>query len=165
MENQIFSVANAVALVGWVLLAALPRSRWAQRASTWLVPGLLALVYVAIVAATWGRSPGGFSSLTDVALLFDNRWMLLAGWLHYLAFDLFIGCWITRDARAHGIAHGWVLPSLTLTFLFGPAGWLSYLGLRTALRRRAGAGPGYAGGSAGTGSVGAGSAVAGSADQ
>jgi len=136
MTNTIFSIVNLFALVGWVLLAALPGRRWAERVSGWVVPGVLAASYVAIIAGSWGRSPGGFSSLTDVALLFDNPWLLLAGWVHYLAFDLLIGGWIVRDARERGISHGWVLPSLVLTFLFGPAGWLSYLGLRLALRRR-----------------------------
>lgn len=135
MAEQLFSIVNAVALVGWLSLAALPGKRWAQRVSQWLVPGLLAGVYVAIIAATWGRSPGGFSTLAAVSQLFESRWLLLAGWVHYLAFDLLIGNWIAQDARAHGIAHGWVLPCLGLTFSFGPAGWLSYLGLRAALGR------------------------------
>jgi hypothetical protein len=61
---------------------------------------------------------------------------LLAGWIHYLAFDLFVGSWLVRDAHLRGIAHGWVLPLLFLTFLFGPAGLLSYLGLRAVLAAR-----------------------------
>ena len=136
MANTIFSIVNSVALVGWVLLAALPGRRWAERVSGWVVPGVLAASYVAVIASSWGTSEGGFSSLADVALLFSNPWLLLAGWIHYLAFDLLIGGWIVRDARQRGLWHPWVLPSLVLTFLFGPAGWLSYLGLRVALRRR-----------------------------
>jgi hypothetical protein len=136
MASTIFSIVNPMALVGWVLLAALPGRRWAQRVSGWIVPGLLAGSYVAIIVGSWGTSPGGFASLADVALLFDNPWLLLAGWIHYLAFDLLIGGWIVRDARQRGLSHPWVLPSLVLTFLFGPAGWLSYLGLRLALCRR-----------------------------
>ena len=136
MPELIFSVVNLLALLGWVLLAALPRRRWAEQLSLSVVPALLASAYVVIVAASWGRSPGGFSSLADVALLFQSPWLLLAGWVHYLAFDLFVGGWIVRDARQRGIAHGWLLPSLLLTFMFGPAGWLSYLGLRAAMRRR-----------------------------
>jgi hypothetical protein len=139
MAAQIFSIVNLIAMAGWLLLAVFPRRRWAEQLGTWLIPGLLAGAYVAIVAATWGRSPGGFSSLEAVSQLFDNPWMLLAGWIHYLAFDLFVGSWIARDAREHGIAHGWVLPLLLLTFMFGPAGWLAYLGVRTARRRRTGA--------------------------
>jgi Domain of unknown function (DUF4281) len=138
MASQIFSIVNGVALLGWVLLALFPRRRWpAELVSGWLIPGVLAALYVVIVAATWGKSPGGFSSLSAVSELFGNPWMLLAGWVHYLAFDLFVGSWIVRDSRERGIAHLWLLPPLLLTFLFGPAGWLSYLGLRALLRARA----------------------------
>jgi ABA4-like protein len=137
MASQIFSVANLIALVGWVLLAVFPHRRWpAELVSGWLIPGALAAAYVVIVAAVWGQSTGGFSSLEAVSQLFANPWMLLAGWVHYLAFDLFVGSWIVRDSRERGIAHAWILPSLLLTFMFGPAGWLSYLGLRAALRQR-----------------------------
>ena len=52
------------------------------------------------------------------------------GWAHYLAFDLFIGGWEVRDAQRHGIPHLLVVPALVLTFLFGPAGWLLYMGIR-----------------------------------
>ncbi|HTV19956.1 MAG TPA: ABA4-like family protein [Polyangiaceae bacterium] len=135
MPAPLFSIANLLAMAGWLLLAAFPRRRWAERTSQWLVPGLLAALYMAIVAASWGKSPGGFSSLAAVAQLFENPWMLLAGWVHYLAFDLLIGNWIARDARERGIAHGWVLPLLLLTFMFGPAGWLSYLGVRAVFAR------------------------------
>jgi hypothetical protein len=67
-----------------------------------------------------------------VARLFENPWMLLAGWTHYLAFDLWIGSWEVRDARAHRIPHWLVLPCLFLTFMFGPAGWLLYVIVRGA---------------------------------
>lgn len=147
MAEQLFSIVNTVALVGWVLLAVLPARRWARRLSQWLVPGLLAGVYVALIATTWGQGSGGFSTLAAVSQLFESRWLLLAGWVHYLAFDLFVGNWIVQDARERGVAHPWVLPCLLLTFLFGPAGWLSYLGLRAALARAgraSAAGPSHA---------------------
>jgi hypothetical protein len=131
----LFSVANAVAVAGWLLLAALPRRRWVADIVTGLaIPALLALVYTAIVVVAFRGSQGGFSSLPDIARLFGNPWLLLAGWVHYLAFDLFVGSWEARDARERGIPHRLVLPCLALTFLFGPAGWLLYLGLRTSRR-------------------------------
>jgi hypothetical protein len=61
--------------------------------------------------------------------LFDSRWLLLAGWVHYLCFDLLVGTWEVEDARARGIPHLVVVPCLVLTFLFGPAGWLLYKGV------------------------------------
>ena len=63
-----------------------------------------------------------------------DPWLLLAGWIHYLAFDLLVGAWEARDARERGIPHLFVVPSLILTFLFGPAGWLLYLGIRSRAR-------------------------------
>ena len=65
-----------------------------------------------------------------------NPWLLLAGWLHYLAFDLLIGTWEVRDARERGIPHVVVVPCLVLTFMLGPAGWLLYLALRFAVAAR-----------------------------
>jgi hypothetical protein len=79
---------------------------------------------------TFGRTPGGFSTLAAVALLFTSPWVLLAGWIHYLAFDLLIGTWEARDARERGVRHLLLIPCLVLTFLFGPAGWLLYRGVR-----------------------------------
>ena len=70
-----------------------------------------------------------------VAKLFSNRWLLLAGWIHYLAFDLFIGAWEVRDAQDLGISHFIVIPCLLLTFLFGPAGLLLYFVIRVARLR------------------------------
>jgi ABA DEFICIENT 4-like len=135
--DLIFTVANAIAMISWVLLALLPRQRWVTNTLTGtVVPALLATLYIAIVAATFGRSPGGFSTLPAVATLFSNPWLLLAGWIHYLAFDLLVGNWEVRDARERGIPHALVVPCLLLTFLFGPAGWLLYLGVR--LRRTSG---------------------------
>jgi hypothetical protein len=56
--------------------------------------------------------------------------MLLAGWTHYLAFDLIVGSWEVRDARERGISHWLVVPCLALTFMFGPVGFLAYQALR-----------------------------------
>jgi hypothetical protein len=90
------------------------------------VPAALALLYAALIGGTWSSADGGFSTLAEVASLFDNRWLLLAGWVHYLCFDLLVGTWEVQDARARGIPHLLVVPCLVLTFLFGPAGWLLY---------------------------------------
>jgi hypothetical protein len=69
-----------------------------------------------------------------VEQLFQNRWLLLAGWVHYLAFDLLLGAWEVRTARREGISHAWVLPCLLATFLFGPAGYLLFQFLRASHR-------------------------------
>jgi len=68
--------------------------------------------------------------------LFANRWVLLAGWIHYLCFDLFIGSWQVRDAAARGISHWLVVPCLFFTFMFGPVGLLLYFVLRFSVTRK-----------------------------
>jgi hypothetical protein len=136
-SDQVFSIASAIALLSWLLLAALPRRRWVTGVVTSkVVPGLFAVLYIGIIVSTFGRTAGGFSSLASVSALFANPWLLLAGWVHYLAFDLLIGTWEVRDAHERGIPHLVVVPCLFLTFMFGPAGWLVYVTVRSASGRR-----------------------------
>jgi hypothetical protein len=133
--EQLFSILNLMAMAGWLPLLFLPRVRWAVTVVPMVIPGLLAVMYVVLVAAALPGSDGGFSSLAQVNAFFDNPWLLLAGWTHYLAFDLFIGGWELRDAQRHGVPHLLVVPALVLTFLLGPAGLLLYLAVR-GLRKR-----------------------------
>lgn len=128
--EHLFSVLNLITMAAWLPLVFLPRARWAATVVPVVIPGLLAVVYLGLVAATLPGSQGGFSSLAGVRALFDNPWALLAGWTHYLAFDLFIGGWEVRDARQRGISHLLIVPALVLTFLVGPAGLLLYLAIR-----------------------------------
>jgi hypothetical protein len=128
--EQLFSILNLLTVAAWVPLVFLPRLRWTATVVPVVMPFLLAVVYIVLVATTLARSEGGFSSLAGVRALFDNPWALLAGWTHYLAFDLFIGGWEVRDAQRRAIPHLLVLPALVLTFLLGPAGFLLYLAIR-----------------------------------
>jgi hypothetical protein len=138
--NQVFSIANGMAVVPWLLLIVLPRQRWVTGVlAPVAMPSVFAAIYIAIMVTQWKGSAGGFSSLPAVAMLFRQPWLLLAGWVHYLAFDLIIGSWEVRDARERGIPHIAVVPCLALTFMFGPAGWLAYAGLRVAYPSRRGA--------------------------
>jgi len=136
----LFNLANPLALLGWACLALSPLfPAWADRVAALLIPMVLAIAYTALVLVYWSGAEGGFSSLASVMALFTNPHIVLAGWLHYLAFDLFVGAWITRTARAEGIPHLFTLPCLALTFLFGPVGFLTFSALRavTTLRHNA----------------------------
>lgn len=64
--------------------------------------------------------------------------LALAGWVHYLAFDLFVGGWEVRTAHAEAIPFIFVIPCLVLTFLFGPAGLLAFAALRAARQATSG---------------------------
>jgi hypothetical protein len=128
--EQLFSILNLIAMVGWLPLIFLPRQRWATAVVPIVMPALLAGVYAVLIALSLPGSEGGFSSLAGVRALFANPWALLAGWVHYLAFDLFIGGWELRDSQQRGVPHLLMVPVLVLTFLLGPAGLLLYLAIR-----------------------------------
>ena len=124
--ETIFATANLVAVSGWLLLLIAPRNRWATIVAGTIIPIVLAATYLIVLVINWGGSRGGFSSLHDVAELFSNPWLLLAGWVHYLAFDLFVGTWEVRDSLEHGVPRLFVVPCLLLTFMLGPVGFLAY---------------------------------------
>ena len=127
----LFSVASTLALVGWVTLALVPRWPMARALAGVVLPLVLAAVYLTLVVRYMPGAQGGFGSLAQVALLFQQPELLLAGWIHYLAFDLFIGGWETRDAVRHDIPRLLVISCLALTFMLGPIGLLSYFLVRS----------------------------------
>jgi hypothetical protein len=135
--ESVFSIANLIALAGWLVLIFMGRHRWVHAfVSAAILPLLLSILYTALLVTHWGETKGGFGSLAGVQVLFSNEWLLLAGWVHYLAFDLFVGSWEMRDGQRHRISHLVMIPCLILTFLFGPAGLLAYAVVRTLAVRK-----------------------------
>ncbi len=146
--ETIFSVCSLLAMLGWAALILLPRFPWvAATLARLVIPGLIGLVYVVLMVLNFGNAPAdsGFGSLAEVKALFSVDAALLAGWVHYLAFDLFVGSWEAADAKQHGVPHLLLVPALLATLMVGPAGLLLYLGLRAAVgwwRSRGVSGPG-----------------------
>ena len=135
--EQIFSIANLLAMLSWLLIIILPRWRFtAKIVLNGAIPLLLSAAYLVLIVLFFGKAEGGFDSLANVMKLFTNEWAVLAGWIHYLAFDLFVGSWEVKDAQANGISHWFVIPCLILTFLLGPIGFLLYNILRLFLAKK-----------------------------
>jgi hypothetical protein len=136
--DQIFSIANLIALCAWLGLVFFPRFRFVTDiAAPIAIPCLFAVAYFIILSQFF--DPNGFAkfaTLDGLASLQGSPWLLLAGWLHYLAFDLFVGTWEVRTARRESIPHLAVIPSLFLTFMAGPAGLLLFVVTRLMFRKR-----------------------------
>lgn len=127
----IFSFSNSIAFVCWVLLFVMYQKRWVYKALFSVVFPVLALIYLYFIIQGLGdETQGGFDSLANVKLLFSNNEAVLAGWIHYLVFDLFVGMWICHDADRRGINRWVLLPCLLLTFMLGPTGLLLYVIIR-----------------------------------
>ena len=144
----LFSLTNLVALLGWAALLLLPRRPLVLSAVLYLGVGLLCLAYLLMFAATlsgWADpsraagapSPGQFEySIQGIRALFGSDGGIVIGWTHYLAFDLFVGLWIARDADAKGFSRWVQAPILLATFLAGPIGLLAWLAVRGRGSRR-----------------------------
>ena len=133
--DSMFSVANSTALVAWVVLILLPRTQVLRRLIQVLAVGGLCVAYAVLIQLFFFPVPGGgFSTLEAVQRLFAVPGVALAGWIHYLAFDLFVGLWIAQRADAMGLSRWLQAPVLVATFMFGPIG-LMLFGLVVAARQ------------------------------
>lgn len=136
--DALFQLTGPLAMLGWLALALSPLApRVADAVAALAIPTLLSVAYVALILVHWSDAPGGFGSLAEAMALFTDPAVALAGWVHYLAFDLFVGAWIVRTAKTERIPHLLILPCLALTFLFGPAGFLAFTALRATYAARA----------------------------
>jgi Domain of unknown function (DUF4281) len=123
--EQAFSLVNLPALSAWIALIFLPRWRAVTLTIRYGLIVALSLLYSVLIAIYFFRvEGGGFGSIAEVRALFSSDPVLLAGWVHYLAFDLFVGLWIAERSDAMGLSRLLQGPILLATFMFGPLGLL-----------------------------------------
>ena len=123
--EDLFGLAGMAAMAGWTVLVLAPR-RWRalNALPAFVIPAGLSALYAALVLRHFAGAGGGFGSLAEVAELMSDPWVLLAGWVHYLAFDLAVGAWSARRMDAAGLHRLVQAPILLTVFLFGPVGFL-----------------------------------------
>ena len=132
---------NAVLLPAWALLLFAPKSTITkQLVHSGVYPVCIGFFYIVCfgAAAFWGQAANGFSffTLEGVAILFDHPNGVLIGWSHFLAFDLFVGAWVARDAQRRDYNHLIVAPMILLSYLYGPIGLIAYMIFRWVRERR-----------------------------
>jgi hypothetical protein len=148
MWEQIFGAANLLAMIAWVVLILGPRREIVMRVLFFGPLLVLAIGYViGLTLVLTGAVPTGggadFSTIEGVRSIFASDPGVTIGWVHYLAFDLFVGLWIARNADAHGL-NSWKgrliqAPILFFTFAAGPFGLALYIGIRAIFLRKASA--------------------------
>ena len=134
--DTLFSLANGLALLAWIILLIFPFRAFTNKAIIGVVVTLLCAVYAVLVFQT--ITPGdfqNFSTLAGVTSMFSKPEAVLVGWIHYLAFDLMTGLFIANNAAKHGIKHAVIVPCLLFTFMLGPVGLLLYLLIRWAVMK------------------------------
>jgi hypothetical protein len=142
--TTLFTLTNVVAAIGWLVLLLAPRRPVAHSFVLFGAVGLLCLTYLVLFVALVGGlvDPGAVPGVTaapfdysdysigGIRRLFGTDAGIVVGWTHYLAFDLFVGLWIARDADAKGFGRLFQAPFLLLTYLAGPIGLFLWLLMR-----------------------------------
>ena len=136
--STVFEWANTAALAAWLLLIIIPNlsvTRWLVRSG--IVSLVLAVFYAIYLFSNF--DPAGFeafNSLEGIMSLNNKPELALAGWIHYLVFDLFVGIWEVGNARKLGIPHWLIIPALIFTFMLGPVGLMLYFLTRSLYLKR-----------------------------
>jgi hypothetical protein len=139
--DLVFKVANWIVMVGWLALLLAPLRRETLVLVARCAAAAVAAIYVTLLVRGVMMGPGlpagaGFSTLDGVVALLSRREAILGGWVHFLAFDLFVGSWMAEDAPRAGVPHWLLVPLLGLTLMAGPAGLLLYLLAAAGFRLR-----------------------------
>lgn len=129
LYKTIFNIFNSGILLFWMLLLFFPKQSITQKviAYPW-VPLVIAFGYIYFMGMTSGTFSADFTSLNGLTKMFQNAnpQGVAAGWLHYLAFDFWVGCWMLKNSQEKGVKHLWMLVPMLFTFMLGPVGIIIY---------------------------------------
>lgn len=132
--STMYLALNLGILPFWALLLVLPHARITEAlVHSVALPLILGVTYMWLLGTALSLPApegAGFSSLSGLMKLFTVEMALVAGWAHYLVFDMFVGAWEARDAQRVGLHHLLLAPCLLLTLAVGPIGLMLYILVR-----------------------------------
>ncbi len=135
--DQIFIFASSIAFISWSLLFIYPYSSRIRQILYGGVVTCFSLLYTGFFICYFDlESFQSFYTLSGLVSLFSNKEAVLLGWIHYLAFDLLAGLYISKDAEKNKLNLWIIRPMFLFTFLAGPLGFLLYTIIRTIKVRK-----------------------------
>ena len=136
--TEVFSIANMIAIPMWVLMLFFSKWKVTQFLIDFkVIPLALAFMYaIYIFQAIQTSGMMDFGSLTSVITLFTEENAVLAGWIHYLAFDLIVGMLVLDQNKELKINQLVMAPCLFLTFMLGPIGFLLFMIIKTIKQKQ-----------------------------
>lgn len=128
MIQTVFTICNSTIVIAWLILMFAPKWKLTMPILRTFWIGTLCSIYsVIVISGISNFKPDSFSTLENIRAIFQEDVALTAGWIHYLAFDLFVGTYIVQDAITKNISRWKYTICLPFTFMFGPVGYLMYL--------------------------------------
>lgn len=135
--EEIFKLSNSIALFTWIALLMFPFQQKLHRAIIGIIVTAFCMLYAGMILPAFSlKLLDSFSTLQGVMQLFTSEEAVLAGWIHYLVFDLMTGLYIANNAMKYGIHRLLLLPCLFFTFMLGPIGLLLYFAVRAVSTKR-----------------------------
>ena len=129
MTTLIFNFCNILILIAWGAIIISPQKKISRILISYpWIPLTLSFFYIYFIIISGGLMEADFSSLNGIVTLFKNATpeSAAAGWLHYLAFDFWVGTWIIKHSRKEKISNKIIVLPLLITFILGPVGILAY---------------------------------------
>jgi Domain of unknown function (DUF4281) len=134
--DTVFSLSSLTSIPFWLLMILAPRWTWTRKiiGSPFLILPA-AILYIALVFPNIASSFPTLANpkLETIQTLLGSSAGATISWVHFLAFDLFVGRWAYLDSLEHKIHPLVMAPILFLILMFGPLGFALYLGTRSLL--------------------------------
>ena len=143
--ENIYLWTNFGILPFWIMLIILPNSKFTQFfVNSIILPLILSTIYIYIIYQIILLDESIFDvfklylSLDNLYTVFATESFLLVFWLHFLALNLFLGSWISRDGVKYNMSRGLVSVPLILVYFTGPLGLVLYWIIRVFYAKRLG---------------------------
>ena len=144
LEN-IYMWTNLGILPFWLMLIIIPNSKITQFfVNSVIIPLILSAAYIYIfynfilVDETVSEIFNLYLGLDNLYTLFATPSFLVIFWIHFVAMNLFLGSWVSRDAVRNGISKKFVFIPLLLIYFVGPIGLFLYWIIRIFYAKKLG---------------------------
>ena len=143
--ENIYLWASFGVLPFWLMLIFIPNSRITQIfVNSVILPLILSATYIYVIYQTILLEESIFEifilylSLDNLYAIFATESFLLIFWLHFLALNLFLGSWVSRDAVKYSMSRGLIIIPLILIYFAGPLGLVLYWMIRIFYAKKLG---------------------------
>ena len=127
----------------WIMLIIIPNSKVTQFfVNSIILPLILSTTYIYVIYQTVLLDEPisdiirFYLSLDSLYTVFATESFLLIFWLHFVALNLFLGSWISRDGIKYNISRSLIFVPLILVYFTGPLGLVLYWIIRVFHAKR-----------------------------